>query len=137
MPTNDPVQLLLIEDDPIDVELFRRTARKQGLDAPIHHAADGAEGLLALREEITGPCLVFLDLNMQGMNGHDFLDMVRADPVLKRSVVFVLSSSTHSRDIARAYDRNVAGYFNKDEIADLLKMAKQYISTSCFPSLSA
>jgi DNA-binding NarL/FixJ family response regulator len=64
--------------------------------------------------------LVFLDLNMPGMNGHEFLAELRADAELQRTIVFVLTTSDHDRDIQRAYEQNVAGYFLKSEIDSLI-----------------
>ncbi|MEM6906212.1 MAG: response regulator, partial [Pseudomonadota bacterium] len=65
------------------------------------------------------PFAILLDLNMAGMNGHEFLDEVRKDAALRRTVIFVLSSSDAPEDIAAAYNRNVAGYVLKDDQAAL------------------
>jgi CheY-like chemotaxis protein len=59
------------------------------------------------------PYLILLDLNMPRMNGIAFLDELRKDAVLKRSIVFALSGSSEEHDRAAAYDRRVAGYLVK------------------------
>lgn len=133
MGEQSSVQLLLIEDDAIDAELFRRSVKKAELDCPIVHATDGAEGIARLREHANDKYLVFLDLNMPGINGHGFLDAVRKDDQLKSSIVFVLTSSTHDRDVQRAYAKNVAGYFNKSDVASLMEVTKKYAQLVHFP----
>ncbi len=59
------------------------------------------------------PCLVLLDLNMPRMGGIEFLDELRRDPLLRRTLVFVMTTSSAEEDRVRAYDRNVAGYIMK------------------------
>jgi CheY-like chemotaxis protein len=51
------------------------------------------------------------------MDGLEFLDEIRADPELKRSVVIVMTTSAAEEDRVRAYDRNVAGYVLKHSTA--------------------
>ena len=126
------VSFLLVEDDEIDVEVFRRAMRKQSLDANLRHAKDGGEALQMLRESHSTHCdeqLVFLDLNMPGMNGHEFLAELRADPELRNTIVFVLTSSDHDRDIRMAYERNVAGYFLKSEMESFVTTISHYVNS--------
>lgn len=137
MAVNPPIRFLLIEDDPVDVQLFQRSMKKHNLTAIVERAADGKEGLELLRRNVAGPLIVFLDLNMPGVNGHDFLEDLRADEELRRTIVFVLTSSDHDRDIAKAYDKNVAGYFNKDEINSLMEVVTKYSETVYYPPASA
>lgn len=135
--TGSEVTFLLVEDDPIDAMMFRRVLDKSEVDAEFHHCTDGAAALDTLRALGAKNIVVFLDLNMPGVNGHDFLDELRADPALKRVIVFVLTSSEHQRDVELAYDKNVAGYFNKDNISKVLEIAVPYVSHVCFPSVGS
>lgn len=135
--SNHKWTFLLVEDDDLDVEAFRRAMRKHGIDADLKTARDGAEALDALRESgSTGPPvnqLVLLDLNMPGMNGHEFLTELRADPELRTAVVFVLTSSDHCRDVRMAYERNIAGYFLKSEIDSFMMTLGHYVTNVKFP----
>lgn len=137
MPVAEATTILLIEDDPIDAQLFQRVAKKQNLDAAIEHATDGARGLEALRAHGSDPCVVVLDLNMDGMNGHDFLQKLREDTDLKQAVVFVLTSSNHGRDVTLAYEKNVAGYFNKSDISEFVTLMRTYLEKAKIPALCA
>ncbi|MCC9640897.1 response regulator [Rhodopirellula sp. JC740] len=130
---------LLIEDDAVDVEAFRRAVKRNQVDCELVHASDGRAALEKLRELVDGNenvgVLAFLDLNMPGLNGHEFLAEVRRDDSLKRLAVFVVTTSRHKRDIALAYDKNVAGYFEKDDLNSVLEMARHFAGRLVFPTL--
>ncbi|MCC9656498.1 response regulator [Rhodopirellula halodulae] len=130
---------LLIEDDAVDVEAFRRAVKRNQVDCELVHASDGRAALEKLREMVDGNenvgVLAFLDLNMPGLNGHEFLAEVRRDDSLKRLAVFVVTTSRHKRDIALAYDKNVAGYFEKDDLNSVLEMARHFAGRLVFPTL--
>lgn len=135
--SNSPT-VLIVEDDLVDVEIVKRGIRSRSLDFDLQQASDGRKALEYLRSGKLKPpqlerLLVFLDINMPGMNGHQFLDELRADPQLKRTIVFVLTTSDHVRDKAQAYDRNVAGYFVKSNISGLLDVVTPYASNVEFP----
>ena len=91
------VTLLLVEDDAVDAEAIQRAFRQQRIANPFVVVRDGVEALAALRGErgplVPHPFLVLLDVNMPRMNGIEFLEALRADPVLSRTVVFVLTTS--------------------------------------------
>ncbi|CAD72706.1 MAG TPA: response regulator [Rhodopirellula baltica] len=130
---------LLIEDDAVDAEAFRRAVKRNQVDCELVHASDGGEALEKLRSMVNENddigVLAFLDLNMPGLNGHEFLAEVRRDESLKRLAVFVVTTSRHKRDIALAYDKNVAGYFEKDDLASVLEIARQFAGRLVFPTL--
>lgn len=107
------VTILLIEDDEVDVEAVRRGFRKNKIANPFIVAKDGIEALTLLREGIQHPFLILLDLNMPRMNGIEFLKELRGDPVLKTTIVFVLTTSDDERDRWDAYEQNIAGYLLK------------------------
>ena len=70
---------------------------------------------------------------MPGMNGHEFLEAIRDTPELCRTIVFVLTTSDDVSDKARAYDKNVAGYFVKSNVSGLLDMIEEYVENVEFP----
>lgn len=115
------VHILLVEDDEIDAEAIVRGFQKQHVDHPITVVPNGIEALNALRgegsyERIPAPYLILLDLNMPRMNGIEFLQTMRQDPQLCRSIVFVLTTSDRNEDKMAAYDAHVAGYFVKSQL---------------------
>jgi CheY-like chemotaxis protein len=133
--SGDIVHVLVVEDDPVDVEIIERAFRRKRISNPLHFAKDGFEALAILRGEegrrkIPRPYVVLLDLNMPRMNGFEFLEELRQDETLRDSVVFVLSTSDELRDIKASYQQNVAGYLVKarvgEDFTDLVTMLDHY-----------
>jgi CheY-like chemotaxis protein len=115
------VHVILVDDDDVDVEAVVRSFRSYGLQNPISVFHNGAEAIRALRGELGQhlahtPHLVLLDLNMPKMNGIEFLDEVRRDPNLRRTIVFALTTSDTEEDKKAAYERHVAGYLVKSHL---------------------
>ncbi len=117
------VSLLLVEDDEIDVETMKRSLRKQKIANPVFTASNGLDALNMLRGKSTGetkeipkPYIVLLDLNMPRMNGIEFLEELRKDEELHKTIVFVLTTSDDDRDKSAAYDKNIAGYLVKSKV---------------------
>ncbi len=122
------VNLLLVDDDEVDVQGLKRAFAKSRIGNPITVARDGIEALEFLRGEngrpkLAKPHLILLDLNMPRMNGLEFLEAIRADEDLKRSVVFMITTSKAEEDKARAYDQHVAGYIVKQDPANTFMQA--------------
>ncbi len=114
-------QILLVDDDIIDIMDIQRLFKKNKIANPLHVAMNGIEALDMLRHNntIPRPCIVLLDINMPKMNGIEFLKILRTDPELKSTLVFVLTSSNNERDKVDAYNLNVAGYILKPiQLAD-------------------
>ncbi len=114
------VTLLLVEDDELEVMGIERAIERSGASNRLVVARDGVEALDRLRgehgrDQLERPYVVLLDLNMPRMNGLELLDELRADPELRGSVVFVLTTSDTEEDRASAYARNVAGYIVKND----------------------
>ena len=112
------VNILLVEDDEIDVKTLTRAFKELKIANPIYRARDGIEALEILRTtdeaaQIPQPFIVILDLNMPRMGGIEFLETIRKDPLLLRTVVFVMTTSAAEEDRIRAYNHNVAGYILK------------------------
>lgn len=113
-----PVSLLLVDDDEVDIRGMKRALDELRVANPLFVAQNGIEALEYLRGEngrvrIQPPFIIVLDLNMPKMNGIEFLAELRADPELRRSVVFVLTTSSAEEDKQRAYEYNIAGYISK------------------------
>jgi CheY-like chemotaxis protein len=136
------VTLLLIEDDVVDAEAIQRAFRQQRIANPFVVVQDGVEALAALRgeagaTEVERPYIILLDINMPRMNGLEFLRELRGDPELRRSIVFVLTTSNREEDKLAAYEGHVAGYILKsragEDFLEVIKMLRSYWRVIEFP----
>lgn len=122
------IKILLVEDDDGDAKAVMRAFAKADIGNPIIRAQDGVEALAYLTGEgpsalTRPPILLLVDLNMPRMNGIEFVRALRAHPDLRRTVVFLLTTSKREEDMAAAYDLNVAGYIVKQNAGvDFLKL---------------
>ena len=115
---NSPLNILLVDDDDGDAKAVERSFRKAKIANPLTRAVDGMEALEMLRgtngkTKLPSPCVMLVDLNMPRINGIQFIQALRADKALHRSVVFVLTTSKRDEDKLAAYELNVAGYILK------------------------
>lgn len=125
------VTLLVVDDDDIDAMTLERALRKLKLLNPVQRARDGQEALDMLRAgSIASPYMILLDINMPRMNGLEFLQVIRTDPVLTESVVFVLTTSKSDEDLVAAYREHVAGYVLKQrmdsDFLDVVSLIEHY-----------
>ncbi|MEN6575162.1 MAG: response regulator [Phycisphaerales bacterium] len=106
--------VLLVEDDAIDAMTVHRAFRDLKLSNPLAHVTNGEEALEYLRnEDNPKPCVILLDLNMPRMNGVEFMKITKADSILRKIPVVVLTTSRDDRDIVESYKLGVAGYIVK------------------------
>ena len=133
--TGTTVTILVVEDDKVDRMAIRRALRELRIANPVVEAAHGIEALDHLRgengrEQIHAPCIVLLDLKMPRMGGIEFLEVIRSDPALRRTVVFVMTTSANEEDRMQAFDKNVAGYILKqrvgEEFLEAISMLEHY-----------
>ena len=112
-----PVTILLIEDDPGHARLIEKNVRRAGVGNDITHVADGSTAMAHLfgRGETvkSDPILVLLDLNLPDMSGTDILARIKADPILKRTPVIVLTTTDDKQEIQRCYDLGCNVYITK------------------------
>jgi CheY-like chemotaxis protein len=113
------IRILLVEDDDGDYKMVERAFRKAKILNPLVRAYDGVEALDMLRgtngkEKIPPPYLIFSDIGMPRMDGLTFVKSLREDPALRKTVVFMLTTSRHDEDRHAAYNLNVAGYILKE-----------------------
>lgn len=118
MTATESPDLLLVEDNPDDVELTLRAFKRARLANPVHVACDGVEALEFLfAQDGTAravlPRVVLLDLKLPRVNGLEVLARIRANEKTKRLPVVVLTSSREEADILKAYDLGVNSYIVK------------------------
>ena len=112
------VHLLHVEDDELCIMGLARAFKKAKIANPISFAHNGVDALDMLRgtngrEPFPRPYLILLDLNMPRMGGVEFLKELRKDKDLKRSIVFIMTTSGADEDKVKAYNLGVAGYILK------------------------
>ncbi len=104
----DPVEILLVEDDPADVDLLQKTMADWRIVANLHTVEDGVDALAFLHHkgpyaEVPRPELIFLDLNLPGIDGREVLAEIKNDHDLKQIPVVVFTTSQEEKDIDRCY----------------------------------
>jgi CheY-like chemotaxis protein len=129
-------QLLHVEDDDICLMMLNRTFKKAKIANPISVAHDGIEALELLRgtngrPRLPRPFLILLDLNMPRMDGIEFLKELRKDEELKKSIVFIMTTSGADEDKVKAYNLGVAGYILKSNPANAFLEAAALLATYC------
>ncbi len=124
---------LLVDDDEISIMAMKRALRKLKIVNETLVAKDGQQALDILKmaagdgNGTLPPFIVTLDLNMPRMNGLEFLEAVRADPTLRRLVIFVFTTSDMPQDIQSAYSQNVAGYLVKENPGETFSRALEML----------
>jgi len=117
-PASQPIEVLLVEDNPGDVRLTREALRDGKVHNKLSVVQDGVEALAFLRREgkyadAPRPDVILLDLNLPRKDGREVLEDIKADPALQRIPVVVLTSSEAERDIAQAYALHANCYITK------------------------
>jgi two-component system, response regulator len=116
-----PKTILLVEDNPSDVDLTRRALAKGRIANELIVAEDGEEALDYLwrkgahagRDAGESPALILLDLKLPKIPGLEVLRRIRADARTRRAPVVILTSSKEEEDVAAGYDLGVNSYIRK------------------------
>lgn len=127
---SDPVDVLLVGDDPGDALLIRETLAQANEHSRFHLARDGDEALRFLHRQgefadAPRPGLILLDLNLPAPHGLEILARVKGDPHLRIIPVLVLSSSGRPADVQASYELQANAYIVKprdfDGLADMVR----------------
>jgi CheY-like chemotaxis protein len=115
-------QVLVVEDNPSDIELLRYFMRSMADRVNLIVAGDGVEAIRMLRGEPPykiplRPCLILLDLNLPRKDGREVLAEIKQDPQLMHIPVVVMSTSDAMRDVAQAYELHANCYLQKPTTA--------------------
>ncbi|MFD5901157.1 response regulator [Streptomyces microflavus] len=113
-----PIEVLLVEDDPGDELMTREAFEDNKIRNTLHVVRDGQEALdfLYRRGEYTEaprPDLVLLDLNLPKYDGRQVLEQIKSDPELALIPVVVLTTSSAEKDILRSYKLHANAYVTK------------------------
>jgi chemotaxis family two-component system response regulator Rcp1 len=117
------LDVLLVEDSPDDARLVQEAFRRWSMANRLTIAEDGEQAIRFLRqqppfERAVRPGLILLDLNLPKRDGREVLAEIKADPVLRRIPVIVLTTSDAERDVIRAYDLHANCYLTKPSEVD-------------------
>ncbi len=117
-----PFRLLLIDDDPMDIELAMLALAEQQHPYEITAVQSGAAALVLLRGGLQ-PDLILLDLNMPGMHGLEVLSALKGDPRLQLMPVVIFTTSSRQQDVQRALGAQANGYLVKPtKLADQARL---------------
>jgi two-component system, chemotaxis family, response regulator Rcp1 len=118
MRNGNPLEILLVEDNPADVRLTREAFREGKILNNLVIAKDGVEAMDVLRcrgkfEATPRPDLILLDLNLPRKDGREVLAEIKSDPDLMRIPVVVLTTSRAETDVIKSYNLHANCYVVK------------------------
>jgi CheY-like chemotaxis protein len=114
----NPIDVLLIEDDPGDILITREAFEHHKIHNTLHVARDGQEGLDYLyqrgaHEGAQRPDLILMDLNLPKYDGRQLLEQIKSNPDLCHIPLVVLTTSAAEEDILRSYRLHANAYVTK------------------------
>jgi CheY-like chemotaxis protein len=130
MPHKNPNNsILLVEDNPVDLDLTLRAFSARKLANPIRIARDGEEALAYIKQWEQGetpPVVILLDLKLPKVSGLEVLQIIKSHPDFKTIPVVILTTSGESSDVQSAYKLGANSYIIKPVDFDkFLEAAKQ------------
>ena len=113
-----PIEILLVEDNPADVRLTVEALKEEKIYNNLHVVTDGVEAIAFLRREgkyakAVRPDLILLDLNLPRKDGREVLKEIKSDDNLKAIPVVVLTISKSEEDIIKSYNLHANCYITK------------------------
>ena len=117
-PNTEPIQILLVEDNPGDARLAAEALKENKVRNDLHHVKDGVEAMDFLYRrgeygDATVPDLILLDLNLPRKDGREVLAEIKEDAELRLIPVVVLTTSATERDLVKTYDLHANAYVIK------------------------
>lgn len=116
--TNQPVEVLLVEDNEDDAVIIQEVFAEMRLATLINVVRDGEEALAYLQRQgkykvVRMPDIVLLDINMPKKNGFEVLEAMKKDPRLQSLPVIMLTTSQREEDVVRSYAKGACSYIHK------------------------
>jgi CheY-like chemotaxis protein len=142
MNNQQPVNIVMIEDDEGHARLIEKNIRRAGISNDLKHFTDGTSGLEYLFNDPNGPCqngpaLVLLDLNLPDMSGTEILARIKSDDHMRRTPVVVLTTTDDKQEIQRCYDLGCNVYITKpvnyESFADAIRQLGLFLSVIQVP----
>lgn len=127
---SNPIEILLVEDNPGDIRLTEEALREGKVKNILHKVENGVEAMAFLCREgkyadAAQPDLILLDLNLPLKDGREVLAEIKSDEQLKRIPVIVLTTSRAEADILYTYDNHVNAYITKPvDLDQFIKVIK-------------
>ncbi|WIV66271.1 response regulator [Natrialbaceae archaeon AArc-T1-2] len=131
----DPVDILLVEDNPGDVRLTREAFKDGSIANNLHVVEDGVDALEFCHQrgdyvDAPRPAIILLDLNLPRKNGEEVLEEIRNDSNLQTIPVIVLTSSDAHDDVVRSYELCANAYLRKpvdpDGFIDAIRSLEEF-----------
>lgn len=138
----NPVEILLVEDNPGDVRLTQEALKEGKICNNLHVVEDGEEAIAFLRQEgqyagNARPQLILLDLHLPRKDGREVLAEIKGDPALSETAVIVLTTSDNDQDILQTHNLATDQYINKPvDLEQFVKVVKS-INGFCFAVMPA
>ncbi len=129
------IEVLLVEDDPADVELTQECLKEAKVALNLNVVNDGARAMAYLRQEgeyaeAVRPDVILLDLNLPKKDGREVLAEIKSDERLKSTPVVVLTTSRAEEDIVKSYGLGANCYISKpvglDQFARVVKSIEDF-----------
>ena len=146
MSAQQPVGIVMIEDDEGHARLIEKNIRRAGISNKLTHFLDGHSALEYLFNSPDGPAhgspaMVLLDLKLPDMSGTDILSKIKNDPKLHRTPVVVLTTTDDKVEIARCYDLGCNVYITKpvnyESFSDAIRQLGLFLSVIQVPEVDA
>lgn len=117
-PPSQPIEILLVEDDPGDVLMTQEAFTDYKIANRLTVISNGEDAIAYLRKQgrfagVATPDLVLLDLNLPRRDGREVLLDIKGDPDLRRIPVVILTTSEAEEDVIAAYDLHANAYVRK------------------------
>ncbi|HEY8897763.1 MAG TPA: response regulator [Niastella sp.] len=133
---SEPNFIMLIDDDIDDRFMFSRTVKQEKPEIKCITAEGGKEAFDLLNNMQELPQVIFLDINMPGMSGWEFLQQIKKFERLKNIPVLIYSTSSHDKDIEAAQTSGAIGYCVKPLDFEGLKTIIKFVGSNLGPGLS-
>jgi CheY-like chemotaxis protein len=122
--------ILLVEDNPVDIDLTRRAFLRQKIGNPVEIARDGEEAVAWIKRWEGGeprPVLILLDLKLPRVNGLEVLRQLKMHPQFSAIPVVILTTSSEDSDVKTAYELGANSYIVKPVDFDKFQRVVQQV----------